>query len=117
MKGRMREGPRRPKQPTPEEGIDTEKVQTILKEQTGPGGCTNIQECQKYCMDFNHVQECMEFAVKHRITKTPGDLERMKKMSQIKSGPGGCMEQMSVIDFVARKKTETSVLGLQKKIN
>ncbi|MEK7652573.1 MAG: hypothetical protein AAB334_01335 [Patescibacteria group bacterium] len=91
MKGRMREGPRRPKQPTPEEGIDTEKVQTILKEQTGPGGCTNIQECQKYCMDFNHVQECMEFAVKHRITKTPGDLERMKKMSQIKSGPGGCM--------------------------
>ena len=92
MKGRMREGPRRPKQPTPEEeGIDAEKVQTLLKEQTGPGGCKNMQECQKYCMDFNHAQECMEFAVKHQITKTPEALERIKKISQIKSGPGGCM--------------------------
>ncbi|MFA5838340.1 MAG: hypothetical protein WC849_00130 [Candidatus Paceibacterota bacterium] len=91
MKERMKEGSKKPKRPAPEEeGIDTEKVQTILKEQTGPGGCTNMGECQKYCMDFNNAQECMEFAVKHQITKTPQDLERIKKISQIKSGPGGC---------------------------
>jgi len=94
MKERMKQGPARPKQPTPEEeGIDKEKVQTILKEQAGPGGCKNMQECQKFCMDFNHAQECMEFAVKHQITKTPQDLERIKRISQIKSGPGGCAGQ------------------------
>ena len=44
MKERMKEGPKKSRRPAPEEGIDTEKVQTILKEQTGPGGCTNMGE-------------------------------------------------------------------------
>lgn len=70
--------------------VDKKKVAEILTTQAGPGGCKNTEECNTYCSDFSHGEECMQFAVKNKIAP-PEALEKMKKMSSIKSGPGGCV--------------------------
>lgn len=57
-----------------------------------PGGCTTLQQCQNYCLQSAHVNECISFGQKSGLI--PQDkIEQLKKMvSLIQSGqtPGGC---------------------------
>lgn len=73
-----------------EEGFNKEKAEEVLQAQGGPGGCKDTEECQKYCMDMSHLEECMQFAISNDLA-TPQMIEFMKRMINLgASGPGGC---------------------------
>ncbi len=57
-----------------------------------PGGCTTLNECQSYCLQSAHINECVSFGEKSGLI--PQDkISQLKKMvNLIQSGqtPGGC---------------------------
>ncbi len=76
---------------SPEEAAKTRKM-AELGMTGGPGGCKGESECNTYCQDQSHMQECMDFAVKAGMMK-PEEAERANRMMQIgeaATGPGGC---------------------------
>ncbi|MCG2694912.1 hypothetical protein L6261_02400 [Candidatus Parcubacteria bacterium] len=95
------------------ENIDKKKVTEILNTQVGPGGCKNMEECNAYCSDFSHGEECMQFAVNNKIAP-PEALEKMKKMSQIKSGPGGCMGPQECDAFCSKPENRQTCFEFTK---
>tara|TARA_Y100000034_G_scaffold117927_1_gene158037 strand:+ start:1084 stop:2592 length:1509 start_codon:yes stop_codon:yes gene_type:complete len=59
----------------------------------GPGGCTGQEECEIYCDDIAHIDECIAFGEEHGLIP-PGELEEAKKVAEaLQAGatlPGGC---------------------------
>jgi len=57
----------------------------------GPGGCRGKEECDAYCNDLSHMEECVDFAVKAGFM-TPEEASQAKKMAEmgVTAGPGGC---------------------------
>lgn len=58
----------------------------------GPGDCKGQEECEAYCNDFTHQQECMDFAVANGFM-TAEEAEQAKAMMSagFSAGPGGCI--------------------------
>ena len=54
---------------------------------SGPGGCKGKGECEAYCDDPNHSEECISFAEKAGFMSQE-EAEMARKMGG--SGPGGC---------------------------
>jgi len=52
-----------------------------------PGGCVGERECEAYCEDENHFDECIEFAAAAGFIP-PEELELIRKTGG--RGPGGC---------------------------
>ncbi len=42
-----------------------QKIEQVVRESGGPGGCKNNDECRAYCADPAHVEECVAFAASH----------------------------------------------------
>ncbi len=79
----------------PDEEIEKFKKIQELGETKGPGGCKNQQECDAYCSDEEHQQECFEFGVKMGFIGQK-ETDRMRKMEEVgpnNRGPGGCETQ------------------------
>ncbi|PIR57816.1 MAG: hypothetical protein COU71_01970 [Parcubacteria group bacterium CG10_big_fil_rev_8_21_14_0_10_38_31] len=63
-------------------------------EKGGPGGCRG-RECEKYCEDQAHGDECFNFAKEHNLLPEE-EIQRIEKFKdiknnlEIKGGPGGC---------------------------
>ena len=55
----------------------------------GPGGCQEREECDAYCDNPEHTEECLDFGVKHGMM-TPEEADMAKKMGHKIDGPGGC---------------------------
>ncbi|NOY35847.1 MAG: hypothetical protein GXP44_02950 [bacterium] len=72
----------------PEPDIDKEKALKLLESGTGPGECSTVEECGKYCDDPNNIEECMNFAIKNELVPEK-EVEMMQKML-VSGGPGGC---------------------------
>ena len=72
---------------------EAKKVQAALATgATLPGGCTNKDQCEAYCEDSNHMEECIVFAETAGFIP-PDELENAKKaLSAIKKGikPPSC---------------------------
>lgn len=68
--------------------IDEAKVLKLLEEIDGPGGCNTFDQCDEYCSNDDHGEECFAFAVEHGLM-APEDAERFKRMMELE-GPGGC---------------------------
>lgn len=45
----------------------------------GPGGCKGKEECEAYCNDITHTEECVDFALKAGFM-SPEEAERMREM-------------------------------------
>lgn len=45
----------------------------------GPGGCADRDECEEYCNDMNHINECISFAEENNLM-SPEELEEAKKI-------------------------------------
>ncbi|MBI4137951.1 MAG: hypothetical protein HY472_01740 [Candidatus Sungbacteria bacterium] len=54
---------------------------------SGPGGCDSEASCRAYCEDFDHADECNDFAADQGLISRE-EAERNKKLSR--PGPGGC---------------------------
>lgn len=72
---------------------EAKKIQSVLKSGGKlPGGCKNKNDCEAYCHNADHMEECLDFAEKSGFI-APDELEQARKfMPLMKSGqtPGGC---------------------------
>lgn len=59
--------------------------------QGGPGDCKSQEECEDYCSDSSHSQECLQFGEQSGMMR-PEDAQRAGEMMQAmrRGGPGGC---------------------------
>jgi len=59
------------------------------------GDCESRNDCETYCNDFDHINECIAFAEAHDLFSEE-DLEQAKKFAEIgTAGPGDCTSQAS----------------------
>ncbi len=71
--------------PEDEENFNVvQKLQETVKESGGPGGCKTPDECKTYCMDENHVEECVAFASAHGGVSEEKAREMLKKFTEQK---------------------------------
>lgn len=64
-----------------------------LGETAGPGGCKGQAECEVYCDNINHLEECLAFAESHNLIPASELAEARKVAQAMKRGirpPGGC---------------------------
>ncbi|MHB9019954.1 MAG: hypothetical protein ACYC3G_03750, partial [Minisyncoccota bacterium] len=52
----------------------------------GPGGCKGQIECDKYCGNQEHMEECMNFAIKNGMMDQQKQIESEKVLAAIKRG-------------------------------
>jgi len=55
----------------------------------GPGGCRTPEECDAYCQEPEHADECFRFGVEHNLISSE-EAKRIKKEMEEAKGPGGC---------------------------
>lgn len=69
---------------------DAENYQRMLDAgfTSGPGGCQGEEECEVYCDDAAHMEECIDFAEKMGFMSSE-DVVRARKMGTM-GGPGDC---------------------------
>ncbi len=48
-------------------------------DENGPGGCKGKEECEEYCSDTNHIDECISFAEENNLIP-PEELEEARKV-------------------------------------
>ncbi|MBI2052082.1 MAG: hypothetical protein HYT38_00175 [Candidatus Sungbacteria bacterium] len=85
------------------EVAEARKVSKILKEGGSlPGGCKNKAQCETYCNDFDHAEECFDFASKSGFIPEEELGEARKAVDAIKKGnrpPGGCKNKAECESF------------------
>jgi hypothetical protein len=64
------------------------KIQELLAENPGPGGCTTVDECKTYCADAKNSEACITFARAHQLM-TGKEADRAAQITR-EVGPGGC---------------------------
>lgn len=68
------------------------KLGELLQKGETPGGCATKDECEKYCSDASHREECIDFGIKIGFIK-PDEGRAIKEMGG--KGPGDCDSQES----------------------
>jgi len=72
----------------PKEEIDeARKFMALMQQGESPGGCTSKEQCEKYCFEDSHIEECIAFAEKAGVM-TAEEAEMARKVGG--KGPGGC---------------------------
>ena len=66
---------------------EVRKILPLMKSGQMPGGCTSKEQCEAYCEDENHIEECVAFAEKAGFMSA--EEARMVRKTGGK-GPGGC---------------------------
>lgn len=69
-----------------------------------PGNCLRKSECEEYCKDPAHVEECLSFAEKAGLIPSE-ELEKVKRILPLmKEGgmPGGCMSKEECEDYCSK---------------
>jgi len=76
---------------SPEEAAEAKKM---MAAGPPPGGCKGKEECEAYCQDPAHAEECMAFAERAGLI-SPEEAERARKGMEIiqRGGPGGCKSE------------------------
>lgn len=83
--------------------IPTEEIQEYRQiqeavAQGGPGGCTSEFECESYCGDLTHIDECLSFAQEHGLMSEEELAEAQQVQAALSAGytlPGGCTDEVS----------------------
>ena len=70
-----------------EEKADAQKILEVLKKGIKPPNCRGKEECDVYCAEESHFEECMKFAEAAGFM-SPEDAEMARKTGG--KGPGGC---------------------------
>ncbi len=82
-----------------QEREQTKKAIELMKSGATPGGCVSRDACEKYCMEDDHFEECVEFGIKSGLMDEQ-EVQRMREMGsfgppeevsgELPEGPGGC---------------------------
>lgn len=130
-----------------EDAAQAQKVLTVMQSGGSPGGCVSKDECDAYCSDPTHMEECIDFAVETGFMtaeeaekiKAEGSLgikrddgedldgenDGKKKEGEFEfddsfSGPGGCaseQECMSYCSDPANSEECASFFGGEQRID
>jgi hypothetical protein len=68
------------------------KIAELAEKGETPGQCISKDECEKYCQDANHREECVDFGVKIGFIE-PSEAAKIKQMGG--KGPGDCNSEES----------------------
>jgi hypothetical protein len=79
-----------------EEAAEAEKVMPLMAKGESPGNCKTKQECEAYCAQENHLEECVIFAQKAGLM-TEEEMEMFRKTKG--KGPGGCKSKIECDAF------------------
>jgi len=71
----------------PNELAEAKKIAPFLKSGETPGKCQEKNECEAYCKDDSHFDECLSFAEKAQLIPQE-DIDIARKTGG--KGPGGC---------------------------
>ncbi len=89
--------------PRPGEGPDkdlspeqAQRLMELVSSGQSPGGCKTKDQCESYCQDSAHFEECANFAQKAGLMNEK-DAEMMRKTGG--KGPGGCNSKQSCEAF------------------
>jgi len=90
----------------PEERDEAMKVAAALKRGVKlPGGCTNKQTCEAYCMKPENMAGCLDFAeTAGFISQEEAAIARKMMSKGITSGPGGCRSSESCEAYCTNPK-------------
>jgi hypothetical protein len=66
------------------------KIAELAEKGETPGKCSSKDECEKYCSDKNHRDECLDFGVKVGFIKSD-EASKIKELGG--KGPGDCDSQ------------------------
>ena len=72
---------------SPQEAKESEQVLNAIKKGVKPPACRGKEECDKYCMEDSHVEECIAFSVAAGFMSEK-DAEMTRKTGG--KGPSGC---------------------------
>ncbi len=86
-----------------EELAQAKKVLPLLKAGKTPGACKTKQQCEAYCGDDSHMDECMKFGLEAGMI-SPQDAEMMKKTGG--KGPGGCHSKEQCQSYCEQNQKE-----------
>ncbi len=70
----------------PKEEIEMARRMLASGETVGPGGCQSMVECEAYCNDINHLEECITFAEEHNMIPADELEEAKKVIAALKKG-------------------------------
>ncbi len=70
-----------------DELTQAKKMMPLIKEGKTPGKCSTKEQCEAYCGDESHMDECTAFGLEAGML-SPQDAEMIKKTGG--KGPGGC---------------------------
>ncbi|MDO8590858.1 MAG: hypothetical protein Q7R65_02670 [bacterium] len=86
-----------------EELAQAKKVLPLLKAGKTPGACKNKQQCDAYCSDDSHTDECMQFGLDAGLISAK-DAEMIKKTGG--KGPGGCHSKEQCQSYCEQNQDE-----------
>lgn len=72
---------------SPEEAAGSQQVLNAIKKGVKPPACRGKEECDKYCAEASHIEECIAFSVAAGFMSEK-DAEMAKRTGG--KGPGGC---------------------------
>lgn len=84
-------------QPAPKNEYQ-EKSREIIEQREGPGGCKSQTECNTFCSQSEHSEECFNFAKEHNLMPSK-EIRRIEKEMSGKIGPGGCRSRQECDSF------------------
>lgn len=81
---------------SPEEAEEAKRILPLMMSGQMPGNCKSKEECESYCADDTHMDECVAFAEKAGLMSTE-ELEMYRKTGG--KGPGDCRSKESCDAF------------------
>jgi hypothetical protein len=91
---------------------DAKKVLPLMKSGETPGRCKTKEECDLYCDDENHAEECADFALKAGFV-SQDEAEMMKKTKG--KGPGNCKGEEECNAFCSVPENQQTCFEFGKK--
>ena len=74
-----------------------EKSREVVEQREGPGGCRGQKECDTFCSQPEHNEECFNFA-KENDLMPPEEIRRVEKDMR-REGPNGCRSRQECDAF------------------
>lgn len=95
----------------PDDPLDIEKLNELMSSDdfSGPGGCTNMEECDAYCGNMDNNDECFNFAIANGLISSE-EAEKFKKLMEM-GGPGGCQGPQECDQFCSQPENQETCMN------
>ncbi|MCP6720221.1 MAG: hypothetical protein KJI72_02810 [Patescibacteria group bacterium] len=83
------------------EAAHAEQFRGRMESEGGPGGCRSPVDCEAYCSNITHIEECIAFADEQGFDE-PEIKEARKIAAYLRAGgemPGGCTSEASCMEY------------------